>query len=43
MMRDFGCDCEPQALMSQIDLKTGNPTKQKLIELGLDFAIEDIG
>ena len=25
------------------DLKTGNPTKQKLIELGLDFAIEDIG
>ena len=25
------------------DLKTGNPTKAKLSELGLDFAIEDIG
>jgi aldehyde:ferredoxin oxidoreductase len=25
------------------DLKTGNPTKQKLVELGLDFAAEDIG
>jgi aldehyde:ferredoxin oxidoreductase len=24
------------------DLKTGNPTKEKLVELGLDFAIEDI-
>lgn len=24
------------------DLKTGNPTKEKLIELGLDFAVEDI-
>ncbi|MCH8863890.1 MAG: aldehyde ferredoxin oxidoreductase family protein [Chloroflexi bacterium] len=24
------------------DLKTGNPTKQKLAELGLDFAIKDI-
>jgi len=24
------------------DLKTGNPTKQKLTELGLDFAVEDI-
>lgn len=24
------------------DLKTGNPTKEKLIELGLEFAIEDI-
>ena len=24
------------------DLKTGNPTKQKLSELGLDFAIDDI-
>jgi len=24
------------------DLKTGNPTKGKLIELGLDFAVEDI-
>ena len=24
------------------DLKTGNPTKEKLMELGLDFAIEDI-
>jgi len=24
------------------DLKTGNPTREKLIELGLDFAIEDI-
>lgn len=24
------------------DLKTGNPTKEKLIELGLDFAIENV-
>jgi len=24
------------------DLKTGNPTKEKLIELGLEFAIEDV-
>jgi aldehyde:ferredoxin oxidoreductase len=24
------------------DLKTGNPTRQKLTELGLDFAIKDI-
>jgi len=24
------------------NLKTGNPTKEKLVELGLDFAIEDI-
>jgi|MudIll2142460700_1097286.scaffolds.fasta_scaffold08546_4 aldehyde:ferredoxin oxidoreductase len=25
------------------DLKTGNPTKEKLIELGLDFAVQDVG
>jgi aldehyde:ferredoxin oxidoreductase len=24
------------------DLKTGNPTREKLIELGLDFAVEDL-
>jgi aldehyde:ferredoxin oxidoreductase len=24
------------------DLKTGNPTKEKLVELGLEFVIEDI-
>jgi len=24
------------------DLKTGNPTREKLVELGLDFAIKDI-
>ncbi|HEY50548.1 MAG TPA: aldehyde ferredoxin oxidoreductase family protein [Dehalococcoidia bacterium] len=24
------------------DLKTGNPTKQKLVELGLDFAVKDV-
>jgi aldehyde:ferredoxin oxidoreductase len=24
------------------DLKTGNPTKEKLIELGLDFVIPDL-
>ena len=24
------------------DLKTGNPTREKLIELGLEFAIEDV-
>ena len=24
------------------DRKTGNPTKEKLVELGLDFAVDDV-